>query len=248
MVIESKEEVYAWFKELSGAHRIEVMSTLLHSCVPLEWRFFASLVETLARRDYCVLLDDEHTANSAPDMESLCAPDWLADVDCNGPVDAQNGLVADRPLPAAGPTDRTTDQQPAGDVSFQPPPAPNTKAPLTSLRSKVIVSVCLLNSTNRLCATIVFKAIQKHLTVENFQRHLQITVHSKDRGKEKGVTVQTQVTPPDHQLVAETTLLFTLGLCHPAFTFEQRNLLCFQASPCPVSLILVSPLFSSSRL
>lgn len=233
MVIESKEEVFGWFKELSGAHRIEVLSTLVHSCIPLEWRFFASLVESLARRDYVQLLEDEHTANSAADMEALCMPDWLSDV---VPAEAQNGLIPDRSsvkqsVAGDGIAVRVPDQQPAGDavaVTFHPPPQ---KTPLITLRHKVIVSICLLNSTNRLCANIVFKAIQKHFSVENFQRHLQIGVHGKDRGKEKSVVVQTQVAAPDHQLVAEITLLFTLALCHPAFSYEQQNLLSYQVSP-----------------
>ena len=242
MVIESKEEVFVWFKQLSGAHRVEVLSTLLHSCVPLEWRFFASLIETLARRDYCTLLEDERRTNNAPDLEVLCATDWLSDVSvCKVPADgAQNGLVPDRPQ--CGPAADGADQPQAGDaaaVSFQS--QPQSKTPLIALRQKVVISICLLNSTNRLCATIFFKAFQKHLSVENFQRRLQISVHSKDRTGNEKTVVQTQVAAPDHQLVAETTLLFTLALCHPAFSFEQQSLLNFQASPCPVPSVLSSP-------
>ena len=234
MVIESKDEVFSWFKELNGTHRIEVLSTLVHSCIPLEWRFFASLVESLARRDYITLLEDEHTANSATDMEALCMPDWLSDV---VPAETQNGLIPDRSIvkqSVTGPDGtavRVADQQPAGDavaVTFHPPPA--QKTPLISQRHKVIVSICLLNSTNRLCAGIVFKAIQKHFSVENFQRHLQIGVHGKDRGKEMAVVVQTQVAQLPVAVVDEITLLFTLALYHPAFTFEQQNLLSFQVS------------------
>lgn len=241
MVIESKEEVFGWFKQLSGAHRIEVLSTLLHSCVPLEMRFFASVIETLARSDYCALLDDEHAANSHADMDALCARDWLEDVVPHVPVHdaAHNGLVpvpkslvaADGAVrvPSAGPV---ADVQ-AGDtatISFHTPPQPPPqKNPLLPLRKQIVVSMCLLNSTNRLCATILFKAIQKHFSVENLQHHLQIMIHGKDRGKEKTV-LQTQVAPPDPQLIAEITLLFTLALCHPAFTLEQKHLLSYQAS------------------
>lgn len=245
MVIESKDEVFGWFKQLSGAYRIEVLTTLLHSCVPLEKRFFASVIETLARADYCALLDDEQKANTAADMESLCARDWLEDVVPHVPVHdaAQNGLVpvpkslvvADAAVrvPPAGPADPVQ----AGDsaaVSFHAPPQPppQQKPPLIPVRQQVVISMCLLNSTNRLCATILVKAIQKHLSVENLQRHLQIVIHGTDRGKEKPV-LQTQVAAPDHQVVSEITLIFSLAFCHPAFTLEQQHLLSYQVSRFP---------------
>lgn len=224
MVIESKEEVYAWFKDLSGAHRIEVLSALLTSCIPLEYRFFASLIESLARRDYCSLLDDEHLANSASDMEALCTSDWLADLPKRAqPADLQNGIVPpDRRAiaPDLAPKPLVPDQSaPVSDpvpapVSFSPP-----KPAVINLRQRVVVMICLLNSTNRLCATIIFKAIQKHFSVSNLQQYL--AVHAKDRDKR---------TAPDRLVVDEITLVFTLALCHPAFSYEQENLLSYQVS------------------
>lgn len=227
MVIESKEEVYSWFKDLSGAHRIEVLSALLTSCIPLEYRFFASLIESLARRDYCSLLDDEHLANSASDMEALCTSDWLADLPKRPqPVDLQNGIVPpDRrsvapdlaPKPLA--PEQSVSEPVSAPVSFSAP-----KPAVINLRQRVVVMICLLNSTNRLCATIIFKAIQKHFSVSNLQQYLE--VHAKDREKEK------LMVRPDRLVVDEITLVFTLALCHPAFSYEQENLLSYQVSCC----------------
>jgi len=271
MVIESKDEVYAWFKGLSGANRIEVLSRLLHISIPLEWRFFANLVECLSRKDYLSLLEDEREANNATILESLCSTDWLADVvppqapiitNTSNAVIPQTLSQPTTPQPPIPPTQLVSmkngltspsSPQPTGTTTITPgnvdattmavvvdntttavtnpmqqlPPTPvqavPVVCPLPSIRSKVVVSLCLLFSTNRVCATVMFKAISRQFSKENLRSHLEPST----AGKKK--VVSPPIAPfPDHQLVAEINLIFTLALYHPAFSFEQLSNLNYQ--------------------
>ena len=306
MGIESKEEVYSWFKQLSGAKRIEVLSGLLHNCIPLEWRFFATLVESLARRDYQTLLDDEVRANKVASLESLCERDWLSGVhpiiiptvtphvvsnpsssvssppaiiyaQCSSSTN--NGLEFtfkkdSNKEPTDSPAITSTASSSPGVVAIDPllsssssttssvsstssltssavilPPEPL----LPSIRSNVVVSLCLLHSTNRVCATILFKAFNRHLSLEAIQSRLEPGIlgmknmkplmsevvslnnnNVKTGGNNNTVSGPVQSPPPpppppaqlfmpDPQFVAEVTLLYTLAVHHPAFSYEQKH-------------------------
>lgn len=284
MVIESKDEVYAWFKGLSGANRIEVLSRLLHICIPLEWRFFSNLVECLSRKDYLSLLEDEREANNGTILETLCSTDWLADVvppqapivtntsnavipptlsqpttpqpqthlphqppiPATQPVSMKNGLTSPSSPQPTGTTTITPGNVDATTVAVvvdntttavttpmqQPPPTPvqavPVVCPLPSIRSKVVVSLCLLYSTNRVCATVVFKAISRQFSKENLRSHLEPSTTGK-KVVSPSVPPSPSIAPvPDHQLVAEINLIFTLALYHPAFSFEQLSNLNYQ--------------------
>lgn len=59
-----KEEIYAWFKQLNGAVRIDTMCGLLNLCLPLELRFLGTCVEDLASKDYAYFREAELRANN----------------------------------------------------------------------------------------------------------------------------------------------------------------------------------------
>ena len=66
-----KEEVCAWFKDITGAERIELLCSLLHMCVPMELRFIGSCLEDLARKDFIYLRDAEIKANDIAEIKKL---------------------------------------------------------------------------------------------------------------------------------------------------------------------------------
>jgi len=217
MVIK-ETDVYQWFKEQSGAKRVEVLSTLLHNCIPLEWRFFATLVESLCRRDFLALNRDENESNSPTHMTQLCDRDWLEGVE---------PIV--RPVAVEPPIESNALEEQEPKQSIPEPLA------LTS-RSNVVVNLCLLYSTNRVCATIVFNAISKHLSLEAIRSRLESCYSSKfshnnnDTNTSDNNNMTNKLVPPpgyamsmpDPQFVAQVTLVYTMALFHPAFSFEQK--------------------------
>lgn len=50
-MINTKDEVVNWFKELKSYNRIDTMCTLLNMCLPFELRFLGTCLEELGRRD-----------------------------------------------------------------------------------------------------------------------------------------------------------------------------------------------------
>ena len=239
MGIESKEEVITWFKELSGAKRIEVLSGLLNTCIPLEWRFFATLVESLGRRDYQTLLDDEHKANSPQELELVCSAEWLPDPDLqDGVLDTRvaGDRISPKPeVPVSSHLKPPVEVRPSRDLKNShesSSPTPKDHLFLTNVRKKVVVYLCLLSSSNRVCATIVFEALKKHLNVEQIRTHIEkrgLYQHKNSRDKSPTGSSRDSL-KLDTQLVAEVNLLHTLAIYHPAFTFEQQSVLSRQVS------------------
>ena len=68
-----KEEISSWFKDSTGAKRIEVLCSLLRMCLPMELRFIGTCLEDLARKDFIFLREAEIRANDADNMERLTA-------------------------------------------------------------------------------------------------------------------------------------------------------------------------------
>lgn len=66
-----KEDVFAWFSRLSASKRIDVLTGLLHMCLPLELRFVGSCVEDLAKRNFHYLREAELKANKPHEIEKL---------------------------------------------------------------------------------------------------------------------------------------------------------------------------------
>ncbi|RWS30348.1 zinc finger CCHC domain-containing protein 2-like protein [Leptotrombidium deliense] len=197
-MVQCKEEVFEWFKELSGATRIELMCGLLNLCIPLEWRFFATVIESLARRDYASLKDYEIKANTPLEYEEIANSNWL--------------LRGDEPDTRASTTV-------AAQTSDKRPVTASTDKSLNSIRSKIVVYMCLLSSSNRVCATIVHKSILKQLCVENLQQTLsQLKKSEKLDNLEAGFLLS-------DNMYNEIILLHTLARFHPAFTFEQQSVL-----------------------
>lgn len=60
-----KEDITVWFKGLEGDERIELMCSLLDSCLPLELRFLGTYIEYAANKHYSNLQRYEKTANES---------------------------------------------------------------------------------------------------------------------------------------------------------------------------------------
>ncbi|RWS06207.1 uncharacterized protein B4U79_04175 [Dinothrombium tinctorium] len=228
-MVQCKEEVFNWFKELSGAKRIELMCGLINLCIPLEWRFFATVIENLARRDYSSLREAELKSNSAQEFEALCNCNWLL---------AENLSE-----------DQTARSKATANTSAQPTPSSNAAATsnsmdkhLSSVRSKIVVYLCLLSSSNRMCATVAYNAFRRQLCVENVSQTLAFSKKSVDKidcnqdskaqlNSNSNAAVssrsETGISPLifDDMFYNEIILLHTLAIHHPAFTFEQQTLL-----------------------
>lgn len=65
-----KEDVVSWFKELESYKRIDVMCTLLDSCLPFELRFLGTCLEELGRRDSPELRGIELRVNNPQELAS----------------------------------------------------------------------------------------------------------------------------------------------------------------------------------
>ena len=179
MVVICKEDVFDWFKKLSGGKRIELMCGLLNLCIPLEWRFFATFLEQAAKRDYNSLKEAEIKANSLEELEKLTQLDWLAaDIgpqpdDHHHVGDVTNGQSMN--INTGGICNGNVNQSipiNGGSVSIHNNDTNSMDKHLSSVRSKIVVYLCLLNSTNRVCATLVYKAFRSQLCLENISRHL----------------------------------------------------------------------------
>jgi len=172
MVVLCKEEVFSWFKELSGAKRIELMCGLLNLCIPLEWRFFATFLEQAAKRDYNSLKEAESKSNSSQEFEKLTSLDWLGTdnhSNINEENTSQNGSYSS--------SQSLRDTNTSVSTLFSNPCSQSTDTinsmdkHLSSVRSKIVVYLCLLSAANRICATIAFKAFRNQLRLENISSH-----------------------------------------------------------------------------
>ncbi|KAI1285531.1 hypothetical protein HDE_12090 [Halotydeus destructor] len=241
-MVESKEEVFSWFKKLSGAKRVEVLYGLLHLCIPLEWRYFASILENLGRRDYMMLKTDEIIANSLRDLEEVCDQSWLeVEPMATKPSLNSNASLANEHLKPNGISSSATSPLISPSGSRATSPSLSTVSSVerdskSSIRSKIVIYLCLMNSTNRPCATTLFKAFRKQLSLENIKKHLDVVnqrntaTDREGKSSHHGSSGHLDQRPlnciiVDQQFMAEIILLFTLAIHHSAFLFEQRTTL-----------------------
>lgn len=84
-MINTKDEVVNWFKELQSYNRIDTMCTLLNMCLPFELRFLGTCLEELGRRDAQELRGIELRVNNPQEFISDIAS-------CQGgePTDRKN--------------------------------------------------------------------------------------------------------------------------------------------------------------
>lgn len=66
-----KEEVFMWFKELTGSKRIGVVCGLLNMCYPLELRFLGTCLEDLGKKDFYCFQEAEQKANNVNEIRKL---------------------------------------------------------------------------------------------------------------------------------------------------------------------------------
>lgn len=67
-MIECKEDVVVWFRQLESYKRIDAMCTLLTSCLSFELRFLGTYLEDLASRDYEGLRSIELRVSNGPNL------------------------------------------------------------------------------------------------------------------------------------------------------------------------------------
>lgn len=67
-MIECKEDVVVWFRQLESYKRIDAMCTLMTSCLSFELRFLGTYLEDLASRDYEGLRSIELRVSNEPEL------------------------------------------------------------------------------------------------------------------------------------------------------------------------------------
>ena len=72
-----QEEIFSYFKSLSGAKRIEMVCGLISMCIPLEIRFFDNVIQDMVKRDYNSFRDAEIKANTFQELDTVCKCDLL---------------------------------------------------------------------------------------------------------------------------------------------------------------------------
>ncbi|XP_074601649.1 uncharacterized protein LOC141855477 [Brevipalpus obovatus] len=279
MVVICKEDVFEWFNKLPGGKRIELMCGLLNLCIPLEWRFFATFLEQAAKRDYNSLREAETRANSPEEYEKLAAMDWLAETSTmirtthHQPAHPQHqshlqasdhtvssSVTGDEKISNGGGSQSSLSSSGDGSNLISPSSSSSINDTnsmdkhLSSPRSKIVVYLCLLSSTNRVCASIVYKALRNQLSLENITRRLFGNVigslnyptsrspmsssQSVSSSKSSSNCVDSLLNNRplndngvyphiilDENFYSEIILLHTLAIHHPAFTFDQQTLL-----------------------
>ncbi|XP_054164454.1 uncharacterized protein LOC128962130 [Oppia nitens] len=220
-----KEEVFNWFKEQSGAKRIELMCGLMSMCIPLEIRFFESIIKELAKKDLNALREAEQKANAYQELDIICKCDLLADthiiVDTNdlkaNPVnsDLQTNAMSVKNTISEMATPNGTQNDLISSVPPAAPSPPSSSSNLSQLssRSRLIVSLCLLSPTNRNCSTIAFKALRTQLTAQQIGSAVS-----------RYLTYRKSIYELE-DMFSGILLLLTMALHSPAFSYEQRDLL-----------------------
>lgn len=249
------EEIFAWFQGMSGAKRIELMCGLISMCIPLEKRFFETILQDAVKRDYNSLRDAEIKANSAKDLENVCKCDlWAENMNIdqyyednadnlnNGAINNTNVLSNNNSSNNTNTNNNntnnnstTTNTNNSNDniTSAPPPPSTTTTTTLTNnnnngnkssdmantnltcypTRSKLIISLCLMQPNNISCSKVVFDYIRKQLIASTIYKHFDLYMNNNNN---------------IDQLFSELLLLLTMAIYHPAFTYEQRDLLTAQ--------------------
>lgn len=193
-MITCQEEVFAYFKTLSGSKRIEVICGIMSMCIPLEIRYLEAVIQDYSKKSCGAFREAESKANSRQELEQICKCDLLMEKTSNDHDDVEMNGNGD-------------------GTSVVPGTETVQKMNLTKYpsRSKLIISLCLLHSTSHQCSSIAYNFISKQLTTEaliNAVYNVYIP---------KNIPVDT--------LFNEILLLLTLAIYHPAFTYEERDLM-----------------------
>lgn len=226
-----KEEVFDWFRTLSGAKRIELMCGLIHLCIPLETRFFGTILEDINKKNENTFREAEILANTYTELEMVCKCDLLleklgldycenenmssnATNEMNGTMTTSsnnsnantnsNSNSGNQNEASNNGTSITQNKCTGGDLS---PAISNYPS-----RSKLIISLCFMTPINKPCSAIVFNSIKTQLTYQNIEQVLYHYFIPK---------CPHQI----NELFSELFLLMTMAMYHPAFTYEQRDLL-----------------------
>ncbi|KAH7636291.1 hypothetical protein HUG17_10261 [Dermatophagoides farinae] len=276
-----QEEIFAYFKSLSGAKRIELVCGLISMCIPLEIRFFDNVIQDMVKRDYNSFRDAEIKANTYQELDMVCKCDLLLEkvstttatttdnqsyyddgiINSTIPsvltnsTEMQNGNITatsssssaisitstssqsnNRDSNTTTPTTNNNNNDNKNNDNGQLTNSNNTivksgdQSQTTTLtttnqnissniasfpsRSKLIISLCLMQPSNSHCSTIVFNAIRKQLAHEIICQAVDQIYLPKNQNID--------------ELFSEILLLLTMAMYHPAFTYEQRDLLASQ--------------------
>lgn len=230
------EEIYNYFRTLPGTKRIELVCGLLELCIPLEVRFFHSYVQDLIKKECNIFREAEQRANAIPELEKICQCDLLTErmgddfeddmhvSTSSVPIGEMNG-GGDVSSSAELQQNSTHDSNPElanigvdGVGGIAPPTGslPNKTILLNNYpsRSRLIISLCLLEPSNSPCSNIAYDLIRNQLQLATI-----ISVVW-------GVMVPKNL--PIDKFCEEVLLLLTIAVNHPAFTYEQRDIMNLQ--------------------
>ncbi|XP_018646969.1 hypothetical protein Smp_168580 [Schistosoma mansoni] len=211
----SVPEVLKWFSDLSASKRVEFVCGLLQLSTPPELRFYGSCLEEIARQDYESLHDSEIQAN-AP-MENYGVLTLYNTVPLNSSIST---LVT--------------------PISIPIPPSFTILNNNPTLRSKLIISLSLLNSTNIPAATSYFEMLMAdesdthspndpQLPTAIFKTSSLVKCKSSKSGSVSSDDSDDELSSADilrtinPQVLDEIMLIYTLAAFHPAFSFDQRQ-------------------------
>ncbi|KPM02661.1 hypothetical protein QR98_0010770 [Sarcoptes scabiei] len=254
-----QEEIFAWFQSLSGAKRIELMCGLISMCIPLEVRFFETIIQDSVKRDFNSFRDAEIKANSYQELNIVCKCDLLlektstenyydetTEMTCNGGSVVGNSIILNNANPNSNNNNNNGNNSLASPInsvlntantnndnnvngtkiSKSLSSANKNDSSIASggqvsnmisnfpSRSKLIISLCLMQPSNNQCSTLIFNSIRKQLMPEIIYQAICQVFIPKNQNID--------------QLFSELLLLLTMAMYHPAFNYEQRDLLASQ--------------------
>ena len=245
-----KEEVFLWFKELSGAKRIELMCGLMSMCIPLEIRFFKSFIDDIARKDTNAFREADLKANSFTEIDSICKCDLLGDIaitDSNdlkpnvtncemqsNPIQANcslnNAVNQSMPQPVVPvmPSLEMTGVAPNG-TAVMPPPGEMMVVPSPSPPNASANHLSQLPSRSKLIISLCLLSPNNRTCSAAAYKALchQLTAPKIGSAVTRYLAYGKNIYELE-DFFSGVRLLLTLALYHPAFSYEERDRLAKQ--------------------
>lgn len=212
----TQQEVFSWFKSLSGATRIELMCGLMSMCIPLEIRFFESVIQDMTKKYYNSFIEAELKANSIPELEMMCKSNLLSEKSNASEFEENEINGGGDEVATAATTNNNSNLNEQKTATFFNYPS----------RSKLIITLCLLQPTNHTCSNITFNLIRQQLMAQKILDAVRNLYVPKNL--------------PLNSLFSEIMLLFTMAIYHPAFSYEQRDLLTRQKEEVEATIELLN--------
>lgn len=202
MVI-TQEEIFEYFKTTSGANRIEIMCGLMAYCIPFEIRFFTAVIQDMDKSNCNMLNEPQLRANSVSELELISKCDLLMEkVNTDEDDNAGDGSTT---------SSSTTSAESSSMNTYKHFPA----------RSRLLISLCLLHPVNTTCSQIAYDIISRQLMLPEIIQALPKLVAMYHHNTTKIILK----IPEIESLFTEILLLLTIAIHHPAFTYEQKDMM-----------------------